>query len=91
MLTTPARLVAKKMGFRELIDFDELGVQYPYVGISTLKVNVKKSPDMTLRFVRTMVVDGIHFLGPTKKKPRGDEALFERRERRDAGRDLRLF
>jgi hypothetical protein len=40
------------MGFRELIDFDELGVQYPYVGISTLKVNVKKSPAMTLRFVR---------------------------------------
>jgi hypothetical protein len=81
VVTTPARLVAKKMGFRELIDF----------GISTLKVNVKKSPDMTLRFVRTMVVDGIHFLGPTKKKPRGDEALFERRERRDAGRDLTVI
>ena len=51
MLTTPSRLVAKKMGFRELADFDDLGVQYPYVGISTLKVNVKKSPDVTLRLV----------------------------------------
>jgi hypothetical protein len=29
MLTTPSRLVAKKMGFRELLDFDDLGVQYP--------------------------------------------------------------
>ena len=67
MLTTPARLVAKKMGFRELIDFDELGVLYPYVGISTLKVNVKKSPDMTLRFVRTMV-DGIQLFKTNKEK-----------------------
>jgi len=31
MLTTPSRLMAKKMGFRELLDFDDLGVQYPYV------------------------------------------------------------
>jgi ABC-type nitrate/sulfonate/bicarbonate transport system substrate-binding protein len=54
MLTTPSRLVAKKAGFRELVDFDELGVQYPYVGISTLKANVKKSPDVTLRLVRAL-------------------------------------
>ena len=67
MLTTPARLVAKKMGFRELIDFDELGVQYPYVGISTLKVNVKKNPEMTLRFVRTMV-DGLQLFKTNKEK-----------------------
>jgi hypothetical protein len=58
VVTTPARLVAKKMGFRELIDF----------GISTLKVNVKKSPDMTLRFVRTMVVDGIPLFRTHKEK-----------------------
>jgi hypothetical protein len=55
-------------GLRELIDFDELGVQYPCVGISTLKVNVKKSPDMTLRFVRTMVVDGIPLFRTHKEK-----------------------
>ena len=54
MLTTPSRLVAKKAGFRELVDFDDLGMQYPYVGISTLKVNVKKSPDVTLRLVRAL-------------------------------------
>ena len=54
MLTTPARLVAKKAGFRELVDFDDLGVQYPYVGISTLKANVKRSPDVTLRVVRAL-------------------------------------
>ena len=47
MLTTPARLMAKKRGFRELLDLDELGFQYPYVGISTLKANVRKNPETT--------------------------------------------
>jgi len=67
MLTTPSRLVAKKMGFRELADFDDLGVQYPYVGISTLKVNVKKSPDVTLRLVRTLT-DGIQIFKTNKER-----------------------
>jgi hypothetical protein len=55
------------MGFRELVDFDQLGVQYSYVGISALKVNVKKSPDLTLRFVRTMI-DGIQVFKSHKEK-----------------------
>ncbi|HEX9143911.1 MAG TPA: hypothetical protein VGA09_06535, partial [Candidatus Binatia bacterium] len=67
MLTTPARLLAKKMGFRELVDFDELGVQYPYVGISTLKANVKKNPDVTLRLVRTLT-DGIQIFKSNKER-----------------------
>ena len=42
VLTTPIRLMAKTMGFREMLDFDQLGIPYPYVGVSTLKANVKK-------------------------------------------------
>jgi ABC-type nitrate/sulfonate/bicarbonate transport system substrate-binding protein len=67
MLTTPARLLAKKMGFRELVDFDELGVEYPYVGISTLKANVKKNPDVTLRLVRTLT-DSIQIFKSSKER-----------------------
>ena len=48
VLTTPTRLMAKTMGFREMLDFDELGIPYPYVGVSTLKANVKKNPEMTV-------------------------------------------
>jgi ABC-type nitrate/sulfonate/bicarbonate transport system substrate-binding protein len=67
MLTTPSRLLARKMGFRELLDFDDLGVQYPYVGISTLKVNVKKNPDVTLRLVRTLT-DAIQIFKSNKER-----------------------
>jgi len=70
MLTTPSRLLARKMGFRELLDFDDLGVQYPYVGISTLKVNVKKNPDVTLRLVRTLT-DAIQIFKSNKERSLG--------------------
>lgn len=57
-LTTPARLVAKKAGFRELLDFDELGLEYPYIGVSSLKATVNANPEIALRLIRTLS-DGI--------------------------------
>jgi len=67
ILATPPRLIARKMGFRELLDFDELGVQIPYVGVSTLKANVKKSPDTTFKLVATLT-DAIHVFKTNKEK-----------------------
>src|SRR5581483_9040303 len=67
MLTTPSRLLARKMGFRELLDFDDLGVQYPYVGLSTLKAHVKKNPDVALRLVRTLT-DSIQVFKTNKER-----------------------
>jgi ABC-type nitrate/sulfonate/bicarbonate transport system substrate-binding protein len=91
MLTTPARLMAKKRGFRELLDVDELGFQYPYVGISTLRANVKKYPETTGKLVRTLI-DGIQIF---KDQQRGqsacNEAILERRKQRNSGRHLWLF
>lgn len=57
-LTTPDRYVAKKMGFRELVDTDALGFEYAYSGLTTLKENVKREPDLTLRLIK-MVAEGI--------------------------------
>src|SRR5215475_1583981 len=67
MLTTPARLLAKKRGFRELLDLDELGFQYPYVGISTLKAIVRKNPETTQRLIRTLI-DGIEIHKTSKEE-----------------------
>jgi len=67
ILATPARWMARKMGFRELLDFDELGVQVPYVGVSTLKATVKKSPDTTVKFVATLT-DAIQVFKTDKEK-----------------------
>jgi NitT/TauT family transport system substrate-binding protein len=67
ILGTPARLLAKKMGFRELLDFDELGVQVPYVGVSALKATVKKSPDTTVKLVASLT-EAIQVFKTNKEK-----------------------
>jgi ABC-type nitrate/sulfonate/bicarbonate transport system substrate-binding protein len=67
ILGTPARLFARKMGFRELLDFDELGVQIPYVGVSSLKANVKRSPDTTVKLIATLT-DAIHLFKTNRAK-----------------------
>jgi ABC-type nitrate/sulfonate/bicarbonate transport system substrate-binding protein len=67
ILATPARWMARKMGFRELVDLDELRIQVPYVGVTSLKANVKKSPDTTVKVVATLT-DGIQMFKTNKEK-----------------------
>jgi NitT/TauT family transport system substrate-binding protein len=67
VLGSPARLIARKMGFRELLDFDELGVQVPYVGVSAMKAYVKKRPDTTVKFIATLT-DAIQVFKTNKEK-----------------------
>ncbi|HEY3166382.1 MAG TPA: ABC transporter substrate-binding protein [Candidatus Binatia bacterium] len=67
ILATPPRLIAKKMGFRELVDLDELGVRIPYVGVTTLKANVKKNPDATVKLIATLT-DAIQIFKTNRAK-----------------------
>ncbi len=66
VLTTPARLLAKKMNFRELLDADTLGIKYPYVGISTLRSTVKKNPELAAKVVE-MLTEAIHIYKTEKQ------------------------
>ena len=54
-LTIPFTLIAKKMGYRELIDYDKAGVVYPYNTITTLRQTLTKNPDLTERVLKTMI------------------------------------
>lgn len=54
-LTLPYTLIAKKMGFRELFDYNKAGVVYPYNTVTTLKQTVAKSPDLLERVLKTMI------------------------------------
>jgi ABC-type nitrate/sulfonate/bicarbonate transport system substrate-binding protein len=49
------------------VDFDELGVRFPYVGVSTLRATVKKSPDTTVKLVATLT-DAIQVFKADKEK-----------------------
>jgi ABC-type nitrate/sulfonate/bicarbonate transport system substrate-binding protein len=54
-LTLPYTLIAKKMGFRELIDYNKAGVVYPYTTVTMLRQTAAKSPELLERVLKTMI------------------------------------
>ena len=86
LLIPPETLQGKDAGFRMLLDFTELDVEYQHTGIATTRAFIKKRPDVVRRFVRAYV-DGIHYIltnpAGTKKimhkflKAKSDAAIDE--------------
>lgn len=54
-LSMPANLMARKMGFRELVDYDKLGIIYPYNTVTTLRQTVSKNPQLVERILKTLI------------------------------------
>jgi ABC-type nitrate/sulfonate/bicarbonate transport system substrate-binding protein len=66
-LTLPFTLVAKKMGYRELIDYDRAGVVYPYNTVTALRQTPVKQPELTEKVLKTLI-DGAHLSKTDKPK-----------------------
>lgn len=66
-LTLPYTLIAKKMGFRELVDYDKIGIVYPYNTVTTLRQTVAKNPDLAERLLKSMI-EGIYVFRTNKEK-----------------------
>ena len=66
-LTMPYNLIAKKMGYRELIDYDRAGVVYPYNTVTTLRQTPAKNPELTERLLKTMI-EGTYVFKTNKQR-----------------------
>lgn len=66
-LTMPYTLVAKRMGYRELIDYDKAGVVYPYNTVTTLRQTAAKNPELVERVLKTMI-EAISIFKTNKEK-----------------------
>ena len=66
-LTLPFTSMAKKMGYRELVDYDKAGVIYPYNTVTALRQTPVKNPDLTERLLKTMI-EGTHLFKTDKEK-----------------------
>jgi hypothetical protein len=89
-LTIPFTLIAKKMGYRELVDYDKAGVVYPYNTITTLRQTQQKP-----RSGGTIVEDdyrGDFCLQDRKREELGSfKEVYERHTGRDSGRNLSVL
>ena len=63
----PQALLAKKMGFRELVSYEKLGIVYPYNTVTTLRQTVSKNGELLDR-VSKALIEGIAIFKTNKQK-----------------------
>ena len=90
VLNMPFRFIAKKMGFRELVDMDTLGVEYPNAGLATMRSHIRKNPEQITDVLKT-IVHAIHILKTDRQRSRHHEKIHERHGRRHSRGHLRIF
>jgi len=90
-LTIPFTLIAKKMGYRELIDYDKAGVVYPYNTITTLRQTPSKNPDLAERLLKTMIEGDLRLKDRKREEPDGSKEVYERYAGRYSGRNLSIL
>lgn len=58
-LTMPLPLMAAKMGFRELVNYDALGITFPANTVTTSRQTIGKRPELIDSFLR-ILIEGIY-------------------------------
>lgn len=66
-LSMPLPLIAAKMGFRELVNYDALGITFPANTVTTLRQTITKRPELIENFLKTLI-EGIHVFKTNKAK-----------------------
>ncbi len=66
-LTMPLPLLAAKMGFRELVNYDALGITFPANTVTTLRPTISKRPELIENFLK-ILIEGIHIFKTNKAK-----------------------
>ncbi|MGH7874251.1 MAG: ABC transporter substrate-binding protein [Candidatus Binatia bacterium] len=66
-LTMPLPLMARKMGFHELVNYDALGITFPANTVTTLRQTISKRPELIENFLKTLI-EGIHIFKTNKVK-----------------------
>lgn len=63
----PPGLMARKLGFHELVNYEKLGIVYPYNTITTLRQTISKNPEMLDKVLKA-VIEGISVFKNNKEK-----------------------
>ncbi len=65
--TVPLNLAARKLGFRELVNYEKLGITYPSNTVTTLRQTVAKNPELIERFLKSLL-EGLFVFKTQKDK-----------------------
>jgi ABC-type nitrate/sulfonate/bicarbonate transport system substrate-binding protein len=54
-LSVPANFLARSKGFRELVNYDNIGMTYPTHAVTTLRTTLAKNPQLTENILKTLI------------------------------------
>jgi ABC-type nitrate/sulfonate/bicarbonate transport system substrate-binding protein len=66
-LNMPLNLAAKKLGFREVVSYEKLGITYPSNTVTTLRQTASKNPDLIDKLLKTLI-EGLYIFKTQKAK-----------------------
>lgn len=66
-LTMPLPLMAVKMGFREIVNYDALGITFPANTVTTLRQTIARRPELIDSFLR-ILIEGIYVFKTNKSE-----------------------
>jgi ABC-type nitrate/sulfonate/bicarbonate transport system substrate-binding protein len=93
-LSVPANFLARTKGFRELVNYDNVGMAYPTHAVTTLRTTLAKNPQLTEKILKTLI-EAVAIFKTNKEKSlavwrkymrgAGDEFLDETYQNTSAG------
>ena len=66
-MSMPYVFVARKAGFRELANFDKLGIEYPYTSVNVLRETLGKNAELVEKFLKC-IVEGTYIFKTNKTR-----------------------
>ena len=66
-LNMPLNLAAKKLGFREIVNYEKLGITYPSNTVTTLRQIAGKNPELIDKFLKPLL-EGLYIFKTQKSK-----------------------
>ena len=90
LLEPPFTGRAEKLGFRKLVNFPSLDLEFPTMGLVTTRSSLKADRKTYLDFLKA-ITEGIHFFKSHKKESTGILASILKTEDRDALEEMYLL
>jgi NitT/TauT family transport system substrate-binding protein len=69
IVSPPFNLVARRLGFKDLIDISETGIPYAHLQVAARRDFVDRYPDQVVRFLKGLIEGTSYWKDPSKKEP----------------------
>lgn len=68
IVSPPFNLVARRLGFKDLIDISETGIAYPHLQVAARRDFIERSPEQVTKFLKGLIEGTSYWKDPAKKE-----------------------